>query len=59
MGFDRHDWKERTMRDHNAKAFRTLNTKSAIENAESRNGCRFSELLLLPYFDAPKMLVIA
>ena len=59
-GFDRYGWKERTMRDHNAKAFsiQTLNTVTAIESAESRNGCRFSELLLLPYFDAPKMLVI-
>ena len=27
-------------------------------SAESANGCRYSELLLLPYFDAPKMLVI-
>ena len=31
---------------------------TAIENAESTSGCRYSEMLMLPYFDAPKMLVI-
>lgn len=59
-GFDRCNWKERTWQEHNAAAFsvQRLNTLTAIENVESRSGCRFSELLLLPYFDAPKMLVI-
>jgi len=31
---------------------------TAIEQAESKAGCRYSELLLLPYFDASRMLII-
>ena len=34
---------------------RNLDTWSAIEQEESKAGCRYS---LLPYFDGPKMLVI-
>ena len=59
-GFDRQKWTERTREIHNANAFRinNLTTVTAIENAESSSGCRYSELLMLPYFDAPKMLII-
>ena len=59
-GFDRHNWKPHTKLEHNSAAFKIkqLNTKSAIDKAESESGCHYSELLLLPYFDAPKMLII-
>ena len=59
-GFDRQNWRPRTREDHNVDAFaaKDLTTASAVEKAASTAGCRFSELLLLPYFDAPKMLVI-
>ena len=59
-GFDRQNWERRTKIMHNNAAFksRNLNTVTAIENEESRSGCRYSELLLLPYFDAPRMLII-
>lgn len=59
-GFDRDKWVKRTRETHNTNAFRinNLTTVTAIENAESAAGCRYSELLMLPYFDAPKMLVI-
>ena len=59
-GFDRQNWERRTKIMHNNGAFksRNLNTVTAIENEESRSGCRYSELLLLPYFDAPRMLII-
>ena len=35
-----------------------MKTATAVEDAESKAGCRYSELLRLPYFDAPKMLTI-
>lgn len=59
-GFDRHNWRPRTRAEHNSAAFsiKTLNTATAVENAESKAGCKYSELLQLPYFDAPKMLTI-
>ena len=45
---------------HNTAAFKIKNLKTltAIEKEESNSGCRYSELLLLPYFNAPKMLII-
>ena len=59
-GFDRQNWQPRTRTEHNAAAFaiRDLRTASGINSEESKTGCRYSELLLLPYFDAPKMLII-
>ena len=59
-GFDRHNWCPRTQAEHNSAAFsiKTLKTASAVEGAETKAGCRYSELLRLPYFDAPKMLTI-
>ena len=33
-------------------------TATATEAAESKAGCRYSELSRLPYLDAPKMLTI-
>lgn len=59
-GFDRDNWRRRTRTEHNTAAFsmRNLTTATAIEEAESKAGCRYSQLLRLPYFDAPKMLAI-
>lgn len=59
-GFDRQNWQPRTHAVHNTAAFtiRGLRTATAINSEESKTGCRYSELLLLPYFDAPKMLII-
>ena len=35
-----------------------MQTATAVEDIESKAGCRYSELLQLPYFDASKMLTI-
>ena len=47
-------------KEHNTAALsiKNLMTATAIEDAESKAGCRYSELLRLPYYDAPKMLTI-
>jgi len=43
----------------NRKAFEINNLiTTTIEQAESNAGCRYSELLLLSYFDAPRMLIV-
>ena len=59
-GFDRPSWRARNKQDHRDAALkiRDLNTQTARETAESEGGCRYLELLLPPYFDAPRMLVI-
>jgi hypothetical protein len=59
-GFDRHNWRLRNRVDHNAAAFdlRDKTSLADLERAASSSGCRYSELLLLPYFDAPRMLII-
>ena len=59
-GFDRENWQPRTREEHNddALALKKLTTTSAVEHAERKAGCRYSELLRLPYFDAPKMIII-
>ena len=36
----------------------SINTSSALRKAESDHGCRYSVLMKLPYFDAPRMLII-
>ena len=58
-GFDRANWPPRTQ-VHNAAALdiKDLPTATAVEEAESATGCRYSELIRLPCFDAPKMLTI-
>ena len=33
-------------------------TKTRRQNAESKLGCKYSVLLKLPYFDAPRMLIV-
>lgn len=59
-GFDRQNWLPRTHGVHKSDALdiKDLSTATAIEEAASAAGCRYSELIQLPYFDAPKMLVI-
>ena len=59
-GFDRQNWPLRTGTAHqqNAKKLRSAKTANELEAKESSSGCKFSELLELPYFDAPRMLII-
>ena len=59
-GFDRDNWPCRTGPRHKQDACSLLNirTKSDLQKAESELGCRYSVLLKLPYFDAPRMLVV-
>ena len=55
-GFDRENWRIRTMQEHRQAAFDLLscNTKSQLSHKESESGCRYSVLLKLPYFDPPR-----
>ena len=59
-GFDHENWRERTGSEHKHLALSTrFNiTKSARDAAESASVCRYSVILELPYFDAPRMLVV-
>ena len=59
-GFDQHNWHLWSRVDLNAAAFDLRNKTSLadLERTESSSGCHYSELLLLPYFDAPRMLII-
>lgn len=59
-GFDRHNWTFRSNESHRraVQELKQYTTRTALEEAESRLGCRYSELLKLPYFDAPRMLII-
>lgn len=59
-GFDRENWHLRTGAEHKQLACRLLSmtTKSERDTAESASGCRYSVLLKLPCFDAPRMWII-
>ena len=59
-GFNRDSWLLRTNTDHRMKALRHKNqiTKSGREEVASKFGCRYSVLLELPYFDAPRMNIV-
>lgn len=59
-GFDRENWCLRTGTEHRRQAIHLLsiNTKTQLERAENECGCCYSVLLRLPYFDAPRMLII-
>ena len=59
-GFDRDSWQLRTGSEHRDVAFQLQNfhTRTARVRKESEKGCRFSVLLKLPYFDAPRMLIV-
>ena len=59
-GFDRGNWELRNGTEHTKASLELLsiNTSSALRKAESDHGCRYSVLMKLPYFDAPRMLII-
>lgn len=59
-GFDRENWVLRTGSSHREAAMRLRNFTTKIERTkcESQSGCRYSVLLKLPYFDAPRMLIV-
>ena len=59
-GFDREHWRTRTGSEHRMLATRqiSMTTKSYRDDAESSSSCRYSVLLELPYFDAPRMLIV-
>ena len=59
-GFDRPTWPLRTNAVHrqNVQIVQQCNTKTKQSQKESQLGCRYSELLKLPYFDPPRMLII-
>ena len=59
-GFDRENWEKRSGDLHRRDALRLLQctSKSALQREEVRIGCRYSVLLKLPYFDAPRMCAI-
>lgn len=59
-GFDRENWVLRSGPEHKEKCLNILNAKTQSErdNLESSGGCRYSILVCLPYFDAPRMLVV-
>lgn len=58
--FDRENWRVRTGAEHRelVSQLQSKATKSERNKAESESGCRYSVLLKLPYFDAPRMLII-
>lgn len=60
-GFDRSEWEKRNNEQHR-KAVQQVRqnsrTKTRQKELESLLGCRYSCLLDLPYFDAPRMLCI-
>ena len=59
-GFDRSQWIPRSNVDHREKVkkIQECTTQSSQKEMESLYGCRYSCLLDLPYFDAPRMLCI-
>lgn len=59
-GFDRGHWALRTNSGHREASLNLLSkrTKSDVQTSESASGCRYSILLKLPYFHAPRMLII-
>ena len=59
-GFNRNAWKTRTVKEHRKDVDKILKAKSVTEKKEleTRFGCRYSELLRLPYFDPVRMSII-
>ena len=59
-GFDRENWQLRIGSGHTkvASKLKKFRTKSDMEKAKSQNGCRYSILLKLPYFDPVRMLIV-
>lgn len=59
-GFDQSKWTPRTNSGHRNSIEEVLQSTTKTQQAEheSKLGCRYSCLLKLPYFDAPRMLTI-
>ena len=59
-GFQRQNWCLRDGAKHTRESLNllTLNTKSELQKEESKYGCRYSVLIKLPYFNAPRMLIV-
>lgn len=59
-GFDRENWPKRDGKVHRrvAMGLRAFTTPAERERMESQAGLRYSSLLRLPYFDAPRMLIV-
>lgn len=59
-GFDRENWPRRTGESHriDAESLLLCVTKSSFEQMKTQLGCRYSVLLKLPYFNAPRMLIV-
>lgn len=59
-GFDRSQWKERTLDNHKKciHLIRKCKTKRQRNDLESKYGCRYSILLDLPYFNPIRMTII-
>ena len=59
-GFDREKWPRRCGKLHQKTglAMRNFQTIKERDNEESKHGLRYSALLQLPYFDAPRMLIV-
>ena len=58
--FKRSDWTNRTNNHHRSEAMKSLScvTRSARAELQKKSGIRYSCLLELPYFNAPRMCVI-
>ena len=56
-GFNREQWDKRNNEQHRQEVLK-WKTKTRQKDLESLLGCRYSCLLDLPYFDAPRMLCI-
>lgn len=58
--FDKDNWPPRTNDHHRShtKKHRLANTKSKQTKIEHESGVRYSILLNLPYFDAPRMCIV-
>ena len=59
-GFDRHNWPLRNGKDHQRIGLTLKNFSSPADRdrKESSAGLRYSSLLELPYFDAPRMTIV-
>lgn len=59
-GFNCEQWEKRNNKQHRkaVQSIQKCKTKTKQSAAESLHGCRYSCLLDLPYFDAPRMLCI-
>ena len=59
-GFQRNTWPQRTLQSHTAHIAEILKSTSKTQKSsrESEYGCRYSELLKLPYFNPISMLIV-